>query len=274
MTRSVSTIPTPVAASVRELQDATPSPPSADVVLTVAQRRALRPPLTHKRFYIQRRLTRCVLRMIDAYPEVFRGGTVVDYGCGDMPYRPFIEPAADRYCGVDLPSNDAAQACLHADGTTPYADASADVVLSTQVLEHVDSPTGYLAEAWRILRPGGTLMLSTHGIWWHHPHPQDLWRWTGEGLQRVLGEAGFTTQRFEGVCNLAAAGVYLLQDGTYGRLPQRGPLRPAYFAVMQSLAAAVDRVGIRDRHRMAAIFVVLATKDERTPTTHATETAP
>lgn len=258
MTRFASVLSAPAAPTMMSAS-ATPAP---KVVLTDEQRRALRPPLYHKRFYIQRRLTRCVCGLLEEHREVFDGATVVDYGCGDMPYRPFIEPSAHSYLGVDLPGNEAAEAELTSGGMTPYADASADVVLSTQVLEHVDSPTQYLAEAWRILRPGGTLMLSTHGIWWHHPHPQDLWRWTGEGLGRVLGEAGFATHRFEGVCNLAAAGVYLLQDGTYGRLPKRGPLRGAYFTVMQSLAAAVDRVGICDRARMAAIFVVMARKND------------
>jgi SAM-dependent methyltransferase len=42
------------------------------------------------------------------------------------------------------------------------ADGSVDCVVSTEVLEHLyHHPSGYLAECWRILRPGGLLVLST-----------------------------------------------------------------------------------------------------------------
>jgi SAM-dependent methyltransferase len=41
-------------------------------------------------------------------------------------------------------------------------DASVDVVLSIHVIEHVlHHPLGYLLESWRVLRPGGLLILST-----------------------------------------------------------------------------------------------------------------
>ena len=39
----------------------------------------------------------------------------------------------------------------------PFADQSFDVVYSFQVLEHVQDPYRVLAEAWRVLKPGGTL---------------------------------------------------------------------------------------------------------------------
>ncbi len=59
-------------------------------------------------------------------------------------------------------------------------------MLSTQVLEHVTDPRLYLAECHRVLRPGGPLLLSTHGIMVYHPDPVDYWRWTGAGLQRAV----------------------------------------------------------------------------------------
>ena len=55
---------------------------------------------------------------------------------------------------------------------------SFDAVLSTQVLEHVADPGALPAERFRVLRPGGRLLLSTHGIFVYHPDPDDYWRWT------------------------------------------------------------------------------------------------
>ena len=60
--------------------------------------------------------------------------------------------------------------------------------------------------------------------------------------------------------NLAAAGVYLFQDGLYGRLPKTGPWRPALFACMQPLAALADRVGVQRRDNMASVFVTVSRK--------------
>ncbi len=85
--------------------------------------------------------------------------------------------------GIDLPGNAEADFVLREDGTTSTPDQFAEIVLSTQVLEHVGDPVAYLREAFRMLKPGGLLMLSTHGLWLYHADPSDYWRldWAGIG---------------------------------------------------------------------------------------------
>ena len=46
----------------------------------------------------------------------------------------------------------------------PLADASVDVVIMSEIIEHLVDPDGALDEAWRVLRPGGTLLLSTPNL--------------------------------------------------------------------------------------------------------------
>jgi SAM-dependent methyltransferase len=166
------------------------------------------------------------------------GGRVLDYGCADMPYRAFFDPDVE-YVGADLAGNELAVVKLAPDGSVPVADQSFDAVLSTQVLEHVRDPAMYLSECFRVLRPGGRLLLSTHGIFAYHPDPVDLWRWTCAGLRSVVDDAGFEVLRFEGIIGMAATGLQLVQDAMSYRLPRRWIPRLAL--LMQPMVAFADR---------------------------------
>lgn len=76
-------------------------------------------------------------------------------------------------------------------------DDSADGVVSFQVLEHVWDLDWYLGECQRILRPGGWLLLSTHGTWLYHAHPTDFRRWTRDGLVEELQCRQFIVDRVD-----------------------------------------------------------------------------
>jgi SAM-dependent methyltransferase len=186
------------------------------------------------------------------------GGRVLDYGCADVPYRHFFTADAD-FVAADLPGNPDASLELNPDSTVPVDDEEFDVVLSTQVLEHVDDPQRYLSECFRVLRPGGRMLLSTHGVFVYHPDPEDYWRWTCAGLKRVVEDAGFEVERFEGIIGLAATGLQLFQDAIYYELPAR--LRPVWAFIMQPLIVLVDRLPWRrPDHYDAQVFALIARK--------------
>lgn len=46
----------------------------------------------------------------------------------------------------------------------PFADASFDVVVLSEVIEHLVDPDGAVDEAWRVLRPGGTFLVTTPNL--------------------------------------------------------------------------------------------------------------
>ena len=72
------------------------------------------------------------------------GLRVLDVGCGVKPYYPFFVDAAS-YVGVDVQENPHAD--MHgAAEALPIEDGSFDVVLCTQVLEHVDDPAAAVRE--------------------------------------------------------------------------------------------------------------------------------
>jgi SAM-dependent methyltransferase len=114
-------------------------------------------------------------------------GRVLDVGCGERPYEPLFRSA--EYVGFDVPENPRAD--LHGSiESIPAEDASFDVVLCLQVLEHVSDPAAAVRELHRVVRPGGRVLLSTHGVYPYHPNPQDLWRWTHAGLDRLFRDNG------------------------------------------------------------------------------------
>jgi 2-polyprenyl-3-methyl-5-hydroxy-6-metoxy-1,4-benzoquinol methylase len=186
------------------------------------------------------------------------GSRILDYGCADVPYRHFF-PADAEFVAADLPGNPHATLQLNPDATVPVEADSFDAVVSTQVLEHVADPGLYLAECFRVLRPGGRLLLSTHGMFIYHPDPIDYWRWTCAGLRHVIEDAGFEVVRFEGIIGLIATGLQLVQDGMYYHFPR--PLRPLFAFVMQGAVVLADRLQQQSsRDLNAQVFGVVAQK--------------
>jgi SAM-dependent methyltransferase len=186
------------------------------------------------------------------------GGRVLDYGCADRPYRHLL-PSDAEYVPADLPGNADALVEVQPDGTVPVAGDSFDAVLSTQVLEHVQDPETYLSECFRVLRPGGRMLLSTHGIMVWHPDPVDHWRWTCGGLRHAVEQAGFEVVRFEGVVGLAATGIQLFQDSAIYSLPRF--LRKPFAFVMQALMGVADRFQSAESRRYnALVFALIAEK--------------
>jgi 2-polyprenyl-6-hydroxyphenyl methylase / 3-demethylubiquinone-9 3-methyltransferase len=96
------------------------------------------------------------------------GGLLVDLGCGGGLLAPYVEDKGYRHVGVDLTASALAHAVAH--GVTavrgdvtrlPLRDGCADVVAAGELFEHVTDLRGAVAEACRIVRPGGLLVVDT-----------------------------------------------------------------------------------------------------------------
>jgi SAM-dependent methyltransferase len=189
-----------------------------------------------------------------AVPAAPAGSRVLDYGCAERPYRHLFGTGVD-YTGADLDGNAAADLQLNDDGTVPLAGAQFDLILSTQVLEHVADPNLYVSECHRLLKPGGALVVTTHGIMHYHPDPEDYWRWTSAGLKSLLTQAGMSGIELRGIMGLAPTAVQLFQQATMFKLPRA--LRRPYVATMQTLVELFDRP-YSDEARIANSLVLAA----------------
>jgi SAM-dependent methyltransferase len=171
------------------------------------------------------------------------GQRALDFGCGSQPYRPIFASRGVTYTGADFAN---AEVRIDENGRVLLPEASADIVLSFQVLEHVRDVPQYLGEALRILRRGGWLILSTHGTWLYHPHPEDHRRWTREGLLAELARHGFeTTECIPVLGPLAWTTLVRLTCGYHAcrRLPVIGaPLAALLALVMNARGLLEERI--------------------------------
>jgi SAM-dependent methyltransferase len=148
--------------------------------------------------YLSARLLAPLLRPLG---ETLRG-RVLDVGAGTGYARRLLDPAATVYIPTDLPTGrDAADPRIARKGERPavycsgydlpFADGAVDAVTVLMVLEHTERPERVLAEAHRVLAPGGRLLVSVPFAFPVHGAPHDFRRWTAGGLEVELRRAGF-----------------------------------------------------------------------------------
>lgn len=170
------------------------------------------------------------------------GTRVLDVGCGNgFTAGQFLERGCE-VTGIDLSEQGIALArsafpegrfeILPADndvlanlGCQPF-----DLVVSTEVVEHLYAPRPYVAGCFAALRPGGKFVLSTpyhsylknlvlalSGKWDRHADP--LWDgghiklWSQSSLSRLLAEAGFVDLQFRGAGRLPGLWMTMVMSG-------------------------------------------------------------
>ncbi|WP_189258431.1 class I SAM-dependent methyltransferase [Lentzea flava] len=139
---------------------------------------------------------------------------VLEAGCGEGYGAQLIRTVARRVIALDydeLTSHHVARAYPQLDvlrgnlATLPLRDASVDVVANLQVIEHLWDQEGFLAECRRVLRPGGTLIVTTPNRLTFSPgqdkplnpfHTREL---APSELDEMLREAGFRVDELAGL---------------------------------------------------------------------------
>lgn len=123
-----------------------------------------------------------------------QGLLVLDTGAGESGLRKHFSRC--RYLALDLASGDQEWDYSGLDvigdlHKAPVAENQVDIVLNFQVLEHVKSPGEVIKEFYRLLKPGGRLILTAPQGWHEHQQPHDYFRFTSFSLRMMMEDAGF-----------------------------------------------------------------------------------
>jgi SAM-dependent methyltransferase len=133
-----------------------------------------------------------------------------------------------------------------------------DTILCVAVLEHLENPDEVVREFFRVLKPGGHLILEVPFLQPEHKVPTDFQRYTRDGLERLVAHHGFRLLELRGIFNVYHTlywQVYLwlhLKRAPHYLLLRPLLLRPLLWASRRSTTYS---------DRLATGFQLVATKD-------------
>jgi ubiquinone/menaquinone biosynthesis C-methylase UbiE len=125
-------------------------------------------------------------------------GRILDVGCGEMPYKHLVTKADAVYLGIDIQDAEkfgyANPDAISFDGQTISAPNEAfDHLLCTEVLEHVAEPWKLVEEMRRVLKKGGTGILTVPWSARYHYIPFDYHRFTPSALESMFRDFSSVT---------------------------------------------------------------------------------
>lgn len=171
------------------------------------------------------------------------GADILDAGAGEGIYKRHFQnqnyESAD-FCQIDKAYGEITYVCDLEN--IPVDSSKYDLVLLTQVLEHLPNPEQVLKELNRVLRPGGELWLSNPFYYEEHEIPYDFFRYTQYGLKHLLHSSNFTLKQIDWLEGYFGTLSYQLAFATKSL-----PLAPKYYGggllgILGGFSAAIMKV--------------------------------
>ena len=117
--------------------------------------------------------------------DLTRTGHVLIVGAGYDPYHHMVR-AAKQYIRVDIASVPGCTDVLADALALPFKEGHFNCVLAVECMEHLADPFLFVRELARVLKAGGTVILTVPFMCHQHPDPYDYWRPTGMALERLF----------------------------------------------------------------------------------------
>ena len=215
-----------------------------------AVRRSRRHPSPRQPDYLHLR------ELVARLDEVFRTlphpvADLLDVWCGSRPYDDLF-PRGARRVGLDVPGNPYGVADVVSDELLPFPDDSFDLVACIEAFQYMPDPTQAAAEFARVLRPGGTAVVTlVFGYEYERENPFEA-RYTEHQLRalfdawddvRVFQDGGRTATWTVLTGSLVLGLQQRAGDGVAARLVR--PLFGATYAGLNGLGLALSRIDSR-----------------------------
>jgi SAM-dependent methyltransferase len=147
-------------------------------------------------------------------PAEVAGKDVIEAGAYDVNGSVRLPVESHRpatYTGTDMQAGPGVDVvCKAEDLPSAFGAESADVLISTEMLEHAEDWQAAMAGMIAVLRPGGVLLLTTRGPGFpRHGYPDDHWRFPVGVMQAILDAAALETDRCEPDPDPASPGVFV-----------------------------------------------------------------
>lgn len=124
-------------------------------------------------------------------------GRMLDVGCGEQPFRELVNTLNMTYESLDIEQNASRTVQIIASLNHPIRVSYPgipryDLVLCSEVLEHVADWGAAFANLAELMQPDGTLLVTCPHVYPPHEEPADFWRPTPNALRRFAVENGLT----------------------------------------------------------------------------------
>jgi 2-polyprenyl-6-hydroxyphenyl methylase/3-demethylubiquinone-9 3-methyltransferase len=197
-------------------------------------------------------------RMRHVPPAAHSEARLLDVACGGGLMGSHVSAAGYRHVGVDLGTAGLRHAREHgvvavqADATRlPFPAGAFDVVVAGEILEHVPDAEAVVAEACRVLRTGGTLVIDTIAdTWWGRFSSITVAERLPAGPPPRLHDGALFVDRARLVAQAARHGVELRLNG----------LRPSAVDYVRWLAGRREDVRMLPTRSTAGLFQAVGTK--------------
>jgi SAM-dependent methyltransferase len=121
--------------------------------------------------------------------KTLQNSKVLDAGAGPCPYKKFFNHT--KYEATDFSDPYKILNFVCNLEKIPKPSSYYDLIVSTEVLEHVENPENVIKEFYRILKPTGKLFLTTPQQFMIHQAPYNFFYFTKYGLESLLKKSGF-----------------------------------------------------------------------------------
>tara|TARA_Y100000996_G_C22557921_1_gene656246 strand:- start:4284 stop:4925 length:642 start_codon:yes stop_codon:yes gene_type:complete len=113
---------------------------------------------------------------------------VLVVGSGKDPYRNLFSEDVEEYVRFDIEPHDGLTDVIGDIHEAPFDDNSFDCIFAIEVMEHLENPFLFKKEIKRMLKKGGSMVLTVPFIFHMHADPFDYWRPTKMALSELFDD--------------------------------------------------------------------------------------